>query len=128
MRLRLLIFLLPALLLSGYMRSKALAQEVELQPINFAYATWIGSGYYQLEDRKMYVLRIPAAVSLRSMSDEHWGINLLLPVTIAYEKFDSNFLDYIVDGIQGAAFVPGVARESSGFSSGNTCKNLCVNK
>ena len=108
MRLRLLIFLLPALLLSGHMRSKALAQEVELQPINFAYATWIGSGYYQLEDRKIYVLRIPAAVSLRSMSDEHWGINLLLPVTFAYEQFDLDFLDYIVDGIQGAAFVPGV--------------------
>jgi hypothetical protein len=108
MRLKLLILLLPALLLRGHMCSKALAQEVELAPINFAYATWIGSGYYQFEDRKLYVLRIPIAIPLRSMNDDHWGINLLLPVTFAYEEFGSNFSDYIIDDILGAAFVPGV--------------------
>lgn len=108
MRLRLLILLLSALLLRGYMCSKALAQEDELAPINFAYATWIGSGYYQLADRELYVLRIPVAIPLRFVNDDHWGINLLLPVTFAYEQFDSNFLDYFIDGILGAAFVPGV--------------------
>ncbi len=106
MRLRLLSLLLPALLLSGHVCSKALAQEAE--PINFAYATWIGSGYYHLADRELYVLRIPIAISLRSVNDDHWGINLLLPVTFAYEQFNSNFLDYVVDDILGAAFVPGV--------------------
>lgn len=108
MRFRLLIFLLPVLLLCGPMCSKALAQEAELSPINFAYATWIGSGYYQLEDRDLYVLRLPIAIPIRSMNDDHWGINLLLPVTFAYEQFNSNFLDYIFDDILGAAFVPGV--------------------
>ena len=108
MRLRLLILILLTLLLRGHMCSKALAQEAELPPINFAYATWIGSGYYQLADRKLYVLRIPVAFPLRSVNDDHWGINLLLPVTFAYEQFDFNFFDYIIDGIQGAAFVPGV--------------------
>ena len=108
MRLKPLILLLPALLLRGHMCSKALAQEAELAPINFAYATWIGSGYYNLADRKLYVLRIPAAITLRSMNDDHWGINLLLPVTFAYEEFGSNFSDYIIDDILGAAFVPGV--------------------
>ncbi len=108
MRLKLLILLLPALLLRGHMCSKALAQEAELAPINFAYATWIGSGYYNLADRRLYVLRIPAAIPLRSMNDDHWGINLLLPVTFAYEEFGSNFSDYITDDILGAAFVPGV--------------------
>jgi hypothetical protein len=106
MRLRLLSLLLPALLLSGHVCSKALAQEAE--PINFAYATWIGSGYYHLTDRELYVLRIPIAISLRSVNDDHWGINLLLPVTFAYEEFGSNFSDYIIDDILGAAFVPGV--------------------
>ena len=108
MRFRLLIFLLPVLLLCGPMCSKALAQEAELSPINFAYATWIGSGYYQLEDRDLYVLRLPIAIPIRSVNDDHWGINLLLPVTFAYEQFNSNFLDYIFDDILGAAFVPGV--------------------
>ena len=108
MRLKPLILLLPALLLRGHMCSKALAQEDELPPINFAYATWIGSGYYQLADRKLYVLRIPLAIPLRSVNDDHWGINLLLPVTFAYEQFDSNFLDSITDDTPGTAFVPGV--------------------
>jgi hypothetical protein len=97
-----------ALLLSGLIHQKALAQEVELQPINFAYATWIGSGFYQLADRKLYVLRIPVAIPLRSMNDDQWGINLLLPVTLAYEQFDFNSIDDIIEDIQGAAFVPGV--------------------
>ena len=79
-----------------------------MSPINFAYATWIGSGYYQLEDRDLYVLRLPIAIPIRSMNDDHWGINLLLPVTFAYEEFGSNFSDYIIDDILGAAFVPGV--------------------
>jgi len=108
MRLRLLILLLPVLLLYGHRCSKALAQEADLAPINFAYATWIGSGYYQLEDRKLYVLRIPIAIPLRSVNDDHWGINLLLPVTFAYEQFNSNFFDFNIDDILGAAFVPGV--------------------
>lgn len=108
MRLRLLIILLPVLLLHGHMCSKVLAQETDLAPINFAYATWIGSGYYQLEDRKLYVLRIPVAIPIRSVNDDHWGINLLLPVTFAYEQFNYNFLDFTIDDIQGAAFVPGV--------------------
>ena len=77
---RLLILLLLALLPLGHMRSKALAQTEELASINFAYATWIGSGYYRLAGRKLYVLRIPAAIPLRSMNDDHWGVNLLLPV------------------------------------------------
>jgi hypothetical protein len=109
MRLRLLILLLPALLLlHGHMCSKVLAQEAELAPINFAYATWIGSGYYQLEDRELYVLRIPIAIPLKSVNNDHWGINLLLPVTFAYEQFDSNFFNFNIDDIPGAAFVPGV--------------------
>jgi len=108
MRLRLLILLLPVLLLYGHRCSKALAQEADLAPINFAYATWIGSGYYRLEDLELYVLRIPIAIPLRSVNDDHWGINLLLPVTFAYEQFNSNFLDFVIDDILGAAFVPGV--------------------
>jgi hypothetical protein len=108
MRLRPLILLLPVLLLYGHMCSKALAQEAEVAPINFAYATWIGSGYYQLADRKLYVLRIPLAIPLRAVNDDHWGINLLLPVTFAYEQFDSIFLDSITDDNPGTAFVPGV--------------------
>ena len=108
MRLWFLIFLFPILLLHGHMCSKALAQEAYLAPINFAYATWIGSGYYQLEDRELYVLRIPIAIPLRSVNDDHWGINLLLPVTFAYEQFNFDFLDFTNDDIQGAAFVPGV--------------------
>jgi hypothetical protein len=108
MHLRLLILLLSALLLRGHMCSKALAQEAELEPINFAYAAWIGSGYYQLEDRDLYVLRLPIAIPLRSVNDDSWRISLLLPVIFAYEQFNSNFLDYITDDILGAAFVPGV--------------------
>ena len=108
MRLRLLILLLPTLLLHGHICSKALAQEVELAPINFAYATWIGSGYYQLADRELYVLRIPIAIPPRSVNDDHWDINLLLPITFAYEQFDSNFFDFNIDDIPGAAFVPGI--------------------
>ena len=104
MRLRLLISLLLALFLHGHMCSKAFAQEAEPSPISFAYATWIGSGYYQFEDRKLYVLRIPVALPLKSISDDDWGINLLLPATFAYEESDTD----IVDGIKGAAFVPGV--------------------
>jgi hypothetical protein len=114
MRLRLLILLLPVLLLRGHMFSKALAQEAELSPINFAYATWIGSGYYQLADLELYVLRIPIAIPLRSVNDDHWGINLLLPVTFAYEQFDSNFLDLNIDDIPGRSLFAGCRGANSG--------------
>jgi len=104
MRLRLLILLLLALLLLGHMRSKALAQTEELASINFAYATWIGSGYYRLAGRKLYVLRVPVSIQLRPVKEDQWGIGLKLPVTLAYEDLDFD----IFDGIHGTAFLPGV--------------------
>ena len=69
--------------------------------INYAYSSWIGSGFYKLEDRTVYLLRAPFSYTLREADSEKWGMELLLPATIGFHDNE--------DGNVGTlTFVPGL--------------------
>jgi hypothetical protein len=71
--------------------------------INYAYSSWIGSGFYKIGDRTVYLLRGPFSYTVREADSENWGLELLFPATIGFHDFS--------DGQDNAAtftFVPGV--------------------
>jgi hypothetical protein len=92
-----------ALILAGYWLSagSTRAGDEPEEVINYAYSSWIGSGFYKLGDRTIYLLRAPFSYSLRETDTEKWGMDLLLPATIGFHDND--------DGNVGTVtFVPGL--------------------
>jgi hypothetical protein len=69
--------------------------------INYAYSSWIGSGFYKVEDRTVYLLRGPFSYTLRETDSENWGLELVLPATIGFHDND-------VGNIGTFTFVPGL--------------------
>ena len=87
--------------LSG--RSMAQVAEEPENTINYAYATWIGTGIYSFADRRIYVLRGNFSYSLRDPQEEKWGWKLLLPATLGV----NDFTDFDVE-VTTITFIPGV--------------------
>jgi len=87
------------LLLPG--NQPALAADEPEDNINYAYSVWIGSGFYKLDDRTVYLLRAPFSYTLREADSENWGLEILLPATIGFHDNE--------DGNSGTlTFVPGL--------------------
>jgi hypothetical protein len=76
--------------------------------LNHAYAAVIGSGIYFLDDRKLVVLRVPLRKTLSKPEVGRLGAKLLLPLTFAYEDFDSEYFPDNNDSLSGVTFVPGI--------------------
>jgi len=72
--------------------------------INFAFATWMGTGVYRVADRSVAVLNVPFYYSLREATTEQWGVELKLPVAVGSHSFEDLALD-----VQSFTFVPGIA-------------------
>ena len=79
-------YLIFAALLAGYCWGVSLARATDESEdvINYAYSSWIGSGFYKLGDRTVYLLRGPFSYTLREADSEKWGLELLLPATIGF--------------------------------------------
>ena len=71
--------------------------------INYAYSSWIGSGFYKIGDRTVYLLRGPFSYTLREADSENWGLELLFPATIGFHDFSDG-----QDNQTTFTFVPGV--------------------
>ena len=69
--------------------------------INYAYSSWIGSGFYKIGDRTVYLLRGPFSYTLREADSENWGLELVLPATIGFHDND-------VGNVGTFTFVPGL--------------------
>jgi hypothetical protein len=92
-----------ALILAGYWLNAGSARAVDEpeEVINYAYSSWIGSGFYKINDRTVYLLRAPFSYAVRETGKEKWGMDLLLPATIGFHDND--------DGNVGTVtFVPGL--------------------
>ena len=87
------------LLLPG--KQVAWAEDEPEDVINYAYSSWIGSGFYKLEDRTVYLLRAPFSYTLREADSEKWGLELLLPATIGFHDQDEGNAGTVT-------FVPGL--------------------
>ena len=86
-------YLIVAVLLAGccYGVSPARAVNEPEDVINYAYSSWIGSGFYKIGDRTVYLLRGPFSYTLRETDKEKWGLELLLPATIGFhDNADEN--------------------------------------
>ncbi len=71
--------------------------------INYAYSNWIGSGFYKVGDRRVFVFRAPFSYTLRQADDENWGLELLFPATLGFHDFTDG-----QENVGTMTFVPGV--------------------
>ena len=82
----------------------------ERQHLNYAFATQIGSGIYDISGRTLQVYRLPVSVSFPQSEDAESGWRLTLPMTFGF--FDLNAEDIFDSGVREniATFslVPGV--------------------
>jgi hypothetical protein len=92
-----------AILLAAYCCgiSPANAADEPEDVINYAYSNWIGSGFYKVADRRVYLLRGPFSWTLREADSKKWGLDLLLPATIGFHDTD-------VGNVGTLTFVPGL--------------------
>jgi hypothetical protein len=71
--------------------------------INYAYSSWIGSGFYTVDDRTVYILRAPLSYTLREADGENWGLELMFPATIGFHDYADG-----QENLGAITFVPGV--------------------
>ena len=103
------------LILSGPL--SASAEEPEYEPVHWAYSSFFGSGWYQIEDnRSVFVLRIPPRQTLRKSSitetgERKFGIEIKYPLTLGLHNIDD--LGGIIesDNFGTVSFAPGVVLE-----------------
>jgi hypothetical protein len=69
------------------------ADDVDENSINYAYASWLGTGYYRIDDQSIYLLRGPFSHTLREADGEDWGLKLLFPATLGFEDFNRGYDD-----------------------------------
>ena len=97
-----MILIMAALLVSFDHSIAQVAEEPE-ETINYAYATWLGTGVYRFGDQSIYALRGNFSWSLRAPSEDQWGWELLLPVTAGVndlKSFDTQ--------VATVTFIPGI--------------------
>jgi hypothetical protein len=72
--------------------------------VNYAYATWIGTGVYTVGDRQVWTLRVPySSHMLKESEGKGVGFRLLFPVTLGFETFEE-----VPENLATIAFVPGL--------------------
>ena len=79
------------------------ARAEEDNTINYAYATWIGTGFYKIKNRSIMVVRAPLSYTLREADSENWGLDLLMPVTLGLDNFEEES-----ETVGSITFVPGL--------------------
>jgi len=93
------------------------AEEPEYEPVHWAYSSFFGSGWYQIQDnRSVFVLRIPPRQTLRKPSISETGVRKLgieikYPLTLGLHDIDD--LGGIIesDNFGTVSFAPGVVLE-----------------
>jgi hypothetical protein len=66
--------------------------------VSYAYAAVMGSGTYEIDGRRITMLRIPFALTQRKATEDDYGIRWVAPVSIGYDAVtDDNILDLIFD-------------------------------
>lgn len=82
----------------------------EEQLVNYAYATALGSGVYDIAGRTLQIYRLPFGYTFSEPSGKRPGVRLTLPLTIGFIDFEPR--DVIDTGLprnfDSLSFVPGV--------------------
>ncbi len=82
----------------------------EADPLNHAYAVYLGSGIYVSENRSVFIFRIAPRVKIRSEKDHAFGIRLRFNATFGFYDLDPRDLIELEfpNRLGTFAFVPGV--------------------
>ncbi len=77
--------------------------------VSYIYAAIMGTGTYEIDGRRITMLRAPIKFTQRDASPEAWGITWYAPVSIGYDAVtDNNWLDLIFDeDLVTASVLPG---------------------
>jgi hypothetical protein len=96
-----IILLLLVLLLEGTRTGSVLAQETEdedkREPVNWAFATHLGTGIYTASGRAVQVYTLPFSHGFRDAKEYNWGLKVKFPVTLGF--YDFELKDIIESGI-----------------------------
>ena len=81
--------------------------------VHYAYSALFGTGWYKLNDRKVFVLNAPFSFELRPTTEEKPGLRLLMPVSLGLHKFDLDDIDELLsdENVGTMTFVPGLRWE-----------------
>jgi len=85
-------------------------RSLEDVPVNYTFAEVLGTGFYNLENRKIVVVRIPFSLRFGESPDEKRYWRMLLPFSVGYENIndDNNFEKWIPSQVVTLSLVPGV--------------------
>lgn len=72
-------------------------EETQVGNIHFAFATYLGSGIYSVEDRTVQVYRLPVTVGIVPAEGRDWGMHLQIPATFGFYDFEAE--DVLVVGL-----------------------------
>lgn len=77
-----------AVLLAALAFPVAAQEEPQPDEFHYAFATYLGSGIYRVENTTVQVYRIPIEFGLLEDEEKRWGIRLQLPVTLGFYHFE----------------------------------------
>lgn len=107
--------LLLALLIAVFTTPDLVAAQSSLraseeQLVNYAYATQLGSGVYDISGRTLQIYRLPFAYTVTEPTGRRPGVRLTLPLTIGFIDFKPrDVLDTgLPDNLDTLSFEPGV--------------------
>lgn len=77
---------------------------------NFAFASYLGNGFYSTSGQDVFVLQIPLEHAIKEQQGEHAGIILKLPLTFGIVNFDALELEDFpeIKDITTMTFLPGI--------------------
>jgi hypothetical protein len=80
------------LLQGGSGASGVLAEETEKEekrePVNWAFATHLGTGIYTASGRTVQVYTVPFSYAIRSIEGRDWGLKVKFPMTLGFYDFE----------------------------------------
>jgi hypothetical protein len=105
-----LILILAALLVHDRAQAQAALRASEEQVVNYAFATQLGSGIYNISGRTLQIYRLPFGYTFTQPEGKRPGVRLTLPVTIGFVNFlPRDVLDTgLPENLDTLSFEPGV--------------------
>jgi hypothetical protein len=77
--------------------------------VNYAYGNLLGTGYYELDDRSVAILRFPVSFGLREPEKGRFGVRLELPIAIGLQNYEFDGVPELdVDNLATVSVLPGV--------------------
>ena len=85
-------------------------EDLAASQLNYAYANYLGTGFYSVADRTAKVFHLPFRYTLRETGPDKVGLRLRLPVTIGVIDFDyfDPIFPTVPDRFETLTFVPGI--------------------